>query len=410
MDRHENDRFPGFEGKNPGDETRFVSGKESVSWIPQAYRLNDRESDHEALFGNRTPDGFLIHFLSDSNRGSCVHTPFEADQLDSNPLFECALVGMSVHALDGRFLKANGFFYGLLGEDAGEFSTRILGEMIRSEGWDESEEHPFPDENRNGSQTNRVVFLDGSRKPFLVSRTAILDKRKEVTGYLLQWMHATSSGKDYKAVRHALEEDRGELLKEIHHRVKNNLQVVSSLLNLQSRLVRDPETVDLFRTSQDRILAMALVHEKLYTSNNFSKVDFSGYIHSLFKSLCRNHYDTANDILLNIDLEEMDFPIRIAIPCGLILNELLSNAIKHAFSESSADTKTIEVSLKKDAGGDIVLTVRDNGGGMPRHFDMDQTKSLGLSLVFMITKDQLDGHIDLPERESGTEIRIHFRI
>ena len=196
------------------------------------------------------------------------------------------------------------------------------------------------------------------------------------------------------------------LLKEVHHRVKNNLQVVSSLLSLQSECIKDKQTVEMFRESQNRIKSMALIHEKLYRSKDISKINFSEYIRSLSGNLVRS-YETVSGVRLNLNVEDIYLGIDSAIPCGLIINELVSNSLKHAFPAGSKSSEgEIKIEFLRDDNNKFKLTVSDNGIGFPRDVDFQQTESLGLQLVRILT-DQLSGSIEL-HRSSGTKFIITF--
>lgn len=195
------------------------------------------------------------------------------------------------------------------------------------------------------------------------------------------------------------------LLKEIHHRVKNNLQVICSLFSMQSRNVRDPETLLILRESQNRVRSMALVHEKLHQGKDLANVDFSGYIKVLTTNLLRAYGFDFSDrhIGLTMDVENILFTIDFAIPLGLILNELLSNCLKHAFKNDFKGK--IHISFKKaEDGKSILLTVADNGIGFPKDLDYRNTKTLGLQLVVTLA-EQINAVIDM-SADNGTVFKI----
>jgi PAS domain S-box-containing protein len=194
------------------------------------------------------------------------------------------------------------------------------------------------------------------------------------------------------------------LLKEIHHRVKNNLQVTSSLLKLQSASIQDRQAREMFAESQNRIRSMALVHEKLYQSSDLSRIDFADYVRSLAALLFRSFSIDRSHIQLQVEAEELSFSIDTAIPCGLIVNELLSNCLKHAFPEEQEGQ--IQIGVHAEAGGRYTLLVRDNGVGLPAHITLEETGTLGLQLVRTLA-DQLRGSVEI-RRGAGTEFRIHF--
>jgi two-component sensor histidine kinase len=195
------------------------------------------------------------------------------------------------------------------------------------------------------------------------------------------------------------------LLKEVHHRVKNNLQVISSLLNLQSGYVQDARIVEMFRESRQRVESMALVHDKLYHSDDSTRIDFAAYTHTLATHLFASYGAMAEGIALRINIEAITLSVDTAIPCGLILNELVANALQHAFP--AAKPGAVCINLHADESGQFVLGVADNGIGFPPHLDFRHTTSLGLQLVNTLT-EQLDGTIEL-KRNGGTTFTIAFR-
>ncbi len=179
-------------------------------------------------------------------------------------------------------------------------------------------------------------------------------------------------------IRAALQE-KDILLGEIHHRVKNNLQIVYSLLDLQSARISDQTVLDMLRDSQNRIRSMALIHQTLYESKDFAEVDFGRFLETLVPTLIASYGSHPNRITLSIDAEPVLLPIGAAIPCGLVVNELISNALKHAFRPGNGGD--IDVGLRRVAGGDLVLSVSDTGIGVPEHVNITDTGTLGLQLV-----------------------------
>jgi two-component sensor histidine kinase len=194
------------------------------------------------------------------------------------------------------------------------------------------------------------------------------------------------------------------LLKEIHHRVKNNLQVISSLLYLQSKDVKDREALEMFQESQYRVRSMALVHERLYQSKDLAKVDLAEYARSLANYLFRSYGVNSNIIELKINVDDVFLGIDTAVPCGLIINELVSNSLKHAFPDGREGEIRIELWSNHDS--QFTLMVSDNGVGFPKDLDFRDTQSLGLQLVNTLV-DQLEGTIKL-DRSGRTSFEITF--
>ncbi|MEE8320044.1 MAG: PAS domain S-box protein, partial [bacterium] len=195
------------------------------------------------------------------------------------------------------------------------------------------------------------------------------------------------------------------LLKEIHHRVKNNLQVISGLLNLQSHYINEEGAREIYRESQNRIITMALIHEELYQREDLSSIDFAEFLQSLSNNLLTSYGIDRRRISFELDVKEAELIIDTAIPCGLIINELLSNALKHAFPGNKKGK--IRVELHSTGNKGYRLKVSDNGTGFPRGVNFRQTKSLGLQLVTVLI-DQLGGTIKMVKR-MGTTFHITFK-
>jgi len=207
-----------------------------------------------------------------------------------------------------------------------------------------------------------------------------------------------------QAMRGSLRE-KEVLLKEVHHRVKNNLQVISSLLNLQARYLPDPAAREIFRASQHRVQSIALVHEKLYQSADLSHVDFGDYTVALLDNLFETFDAGPRGISKLVDIGAIRLSVDIAIPCGLIVNELVTNALKHAFPGGREGT--VRVILRESADGALDLTVGDDGVGLPEGMDPRKTSSLGLDLVFTFA-DQLDAEVKIGN-QGGSFYRFRFR-
>lgn len=195
------------------------------------------------------------------------------------------------------------------------------------------------------------------------------------------------------------------LLQEIHHRVKNNLQVISSLLNLQSNYVKDHQTLEVIRESINRIRSMALIHQSLYQQKDFVRSDFAKYVEELAHNLIETYQNESCTVELAIEVEKMLLSLDDSVPCGLILNELISNALKYAFVNKSEGTVTVRMEQHEDH---YVLEVRDNGIGFPENFKPEETDSLGIELVQTLA-EQLDGELTMVNRE-GAYIRVSWPV
>ena len=233
----------------------------------------------------------------------------------------------------------------------------------------------------------------------------LIDKRTgQMKGVIEYVRDITERKKAEDRLQESLQE-KEVLLREIHHRVKNNMQVISSLLNLQSRQIKDPFVLEMFKESQRRIRSMALIHERLYQSSDFSRIEFSQYLRNLATHLFHSYQVDASRVYLKIEAEEVHLNINTAIPCGLIVNELVSNALKHGFPEGRSGELGID--LRRAEGDAYVLRVKDDGVGFPEELDFRKTETLGLQIVNTLVS-QIDASIDLV-RDKGTEFTIHFQ-
>jgi len=252
--------------------------------------------------------------------------------------------------------------------------------------------------------------VDYITKPFepteVLARAATHIRMRELTERLEQKVdeatHELSTAN--QQLREALAE-RDALLKEVHHRVKNNLQIICSLLDLQSDSIPDERSRIYFRSSQDRIRSMALAHEQLYRSRDFASIDIADYIEILVNYLFYSHVSDSGRISLRVDAESVLLGIDASIPCGLIINELVSNALKHAFPDGGEGEITIGLSTGPD--GWITLCVMDTGVGFPPGTDLAGSPTLGLQLVGMLVK-QLKGEIKL-QNDNGASCTVRFR-
>ncbi len=208
-----------------------------------------------------------------------------------------------------------------------------------------------------------------------------------------------------KNLKRSLDE-KDVLLKEIHHRVKNNMQIISSILTMQERLMEDTKLRNVLAESRNRIRSMALVHENLYQNENLANIQFPNYVKSLAGNIARTYYDLQHKVRFEYDMEDIFMPLEIGIPCGLIINELISNSFKHAFS--GVDNGVIHIALVRHNTREFSLQVSDNGVGMDSMFSLEESKSLGMRIVNKLVQ-QIDGKLDY-DFSDGTKYDIRFNL
>lgn len=308
---------------------------------------------------------------------------------------------IAVMDVECRFVKMNKAFAKKLGVGLKDVVGRKCQELICGPGGSEAC-CPRPQAaSRGGERTVEAQVFGGD---YLISISPILDYGGEPAGWVEVFRDITEIKRTEEMLAASLRE-KEVLLREVHHRVKNNMQVISSLLSLQGRLIKDTPYASAFREAQDRIKAMAIVHEKIYESKDFTKTDIRDYVSKIANGIFRSYGVNIDRIALNMDIEDGRLSIDSAVPCGLIVNELLSNSLKHAFPDK--EKGSINIAFHPAEGGWFELRVSDDGAGLPNELDFRQTKTLGLQLVNALVK-QLNGSIELNGR-AGTEFSIRFK-
>jgi two-component sensor histidine kinase len=239
---------------------------------------------------------------------------------------------------------------------------------------------------------------------FMITTTPLYDDEGNVIGSV----HVARDITERKIMEEQLEQalkDKDILMKEIHHRVKNNLMIMASLLNMQSRYIEDEVARDIFKDSQSRARTMALIHEKLYQSKELKKLDVQDYMESLARDIYHAYIKDPEKIQLNLEIEQLMLDINTVIPLGLILNEILTNTFKYAFP-GDADG-IVEVKFIKKENNEFLLEVCDDGAGLPPDFHEKKTESLGMRLIHSLT-EQIRGELEI-NSDHGTQVRVKFQ-
>ncbi len=321
--------------------------------------------------------------------------------------FKTAFDKMRLYALtfdpEGTILFCNQYFI----EKTGWTHAEILGSK-----WyelsvpEDQEEHPEVEAFKAAIQSksplshyeNRIYTKSGESRYVLWNNLILYDDQQQVHSITTIGADLSDQKMAEKRLREELNE-KTTLIKEIHHRVKNNLNVVTSLLNLQKNEITDVESAKAaFEESQKRIITMALVHEDLYQSAKLSEIDMSSYVHSLV-SRHRELFAGQENVAFDLDIQSVSLDITKAVPVGLIINELVTNALTHASTEKQE--VTISISLQKRVAGMCTLRFHDNGCGLPEDFDIRTQKSLGLNLVNILTQ-QIDGSLRCFNKKGAT--------
>jgi PAS domain S-box-containing protein len=354
-----------------------VQGREGRVVLAVVRDITERRLAERSLAANET---LLRQFLK--------HAPAAIAILDTDMRYlQCSDRWLADYGLDGRDIIGSSHYevFSDVPERWKVVHRRVLAGAIER-----------CDEDRFHREDGSVVWIQWECQPW---RNAA----EEIGGLIMFSQTVTGRKLADEQVRASLRE-KEVLLKEIHHRVKNNLQIISSLLYLQSTYVKDDTALDILAESQSRVKAIALIHEKLYRSEQFDKIDFASYLHDLIAKLFHTYRVGDDSVTIHTDIEGVRLEIETALPCGLIVNELVSNALKHAFPHCW--TGEVWVELHQDSDNRFVLTVRDDGIGLPANLDWHRSQSLGLQLVSDLTK-QLRGELEVC-RDAGTCVRLRF--
>lgn len=335
-----------------------------------------------------------------------TQTELELSRDRFNHLYDSAPVGYVTIDMEGTISQANLTMTRMLGVERGRLVGMKLSRYITKESQDHLYLHLWAAREGRASPRSELELRRADASTFSAQLESACGRDLISQDILchIAVVDITERKQAEEKLKVSLRE-KEVLLREIHHRVKNNLQVISSLVSLQAEtLAKEPGMQALFSDIRDRVRAMALVHERLYESQDLARLDFTAYLRSLLNYLFRAYADVSAKVRLSLAVEPVALPLGIAMHCGLILNELVSNALKHAFPYGGGE---IIVSLDRDAVTDAVcLRVRDNGIGLPEGLDWRHTRSLGLRLVQMLAK-QLRGTVEA-SRESGTEFSVRF--
>ena len=326
--------------------------------------------------------------------------------------FEQAAVGIA-HCVKGRFIHANQKCCDILGYTLEELQTLSYINITHPD--DLAVELPYAQRLIAGeipaySLEKRYMRKDGSTAWINLTTSLVRESSGEIK-YATALIEDISERKQAEEQLAASLQEKEVLLKEVHHRVKNNLQVVSSLLDLQSQRIQEPQVLEMFRESQNRVKSMALIHEKLYQSESLSKVNLADYIESLVMYLIQAYAVNPDRIALQLNLEPLALNLDTAIPCGLILNELISNAMKYAFPGNMGGTLWISLhsscsAVSSQENNVFELVVGNDGVKLPKLLDLSSAKTLGFQLVNILIQ-QLQGQIEVSQNQ-GIEFKIRF--
>jgi len=354
-------------------------------------------------------DLITLEALADHCAGAMERIRFEEELRISEgkfkDIFEYANIGIFQVGPDGNIITANKAFAQILGYGSNKEIKQV--NLFKDVFFDEFELNKMLSDLNKTEKQGEYEFLWRIKSAKVIWVQLTTHAIKDLKGKVLYFEGFVNEITDKKVAEVKLLSSLKEkeiLLKEIHHRVKNNLQVISSLLSLQARAIVNTEVKELLRESQNRVKTMALIHEKLYKSKDFMMINFADYLRNLVDFLVRSYSINTNFISVVLSVNDVSFGIDSAIPCGLIVNELVSNALKHAFPEGRMGVVQISLLKRKKY---YQLKVSDNGAGLPEGLDIYNTESLGLQLVNTLAA-QLGGKISSSSKK-GTLFNLKFK-
>jgi len=319
-------------------------------------------------------------------------------------LVESNIVGVMIADHSGNIKEANDALLQMTGYTRDDLvAGKLLWRKMTPPEHLPKDERAIEEINSSGTCTpfeKEYIRKDGSRIPILLGGALLQGLQDTTICFVVDLSDRKRAEEQIKA---SLQE-KEVLLKEIHHRVKNNLQIISSLLNLQAGYIEDEKTLEILKAGESRVASMAMIHEQLYLSGDLAKVNFAEYIENLAANLFNSYNVNSEAIVLKINVDNLNLKLDAAIHCGLIINELISNSLKYAFP--SGKEGEIRIDLYRNDNNHFILTVSDNGIGFPKDLDFHNTTSLGLQIVIALI-NQLGGTIEL-NREGGTEFKILF--
>lgn len=322
-------------------------------------------------------------------------------------IYDQAYIGIARIAKMGRFLLVNQRLSDMMGYSPEELYKKTFYELVLPEevnsnlqDWDEL----LSGKVSNFSKEQTYVRKDGGIINANVTVSLVRDTNNTPNYFVAVFEDITERKVNERRLQESLKE-KEVLLKEVHHRVKNNMQVISSILNLQSSYVDDDKALAILSESQDRIKSMSFVHESLYQSDTLSEVNFAEYIQNISQNLYRSYNRPGGGISLRFDLDKVFINLDTSIPCGLIINELVSNALKYAFK--GRENGTIAIHLKRIDEGTLELVVEDDGIGLPPDLDVENSDTLGLQLVTTLAT-QVDGLLEV-SNDNGARFRLIFK-
>lgn len=357
----------------------------------------------------RKPDGtvdFIVSYLQDITERIKMEEALKKSEFLFKTQFEFGNIGIAITSPDKGFIEVNQKYCDIIGYNKEELSKMAWIDYSHRDDLEPGLTYFRQMLNREGNNyefDKRLIHKNGSTI-YVHLISSCYRKPDGTIDFLITYMQDITKNKEMERKITASLREKELMLGEIHHRVKNNMAVIMAILSMQRSGITDKDQLALFKEAENRIKSMAIVHEKLYRSKNLATVDFREYINSLTTELF-NAYK-LNNIKLSLDIKDINLEIDAAVPCGLLLNELISNSLKHAFPGGS--TGEIFIGMKNIPDKRIELIVRDNGIGISRDINIRNTESIGMQLIIGFVESQLEGKLEC-NIDNGTEFKAIFK-
>ena len=382
-------------GSWSGEYTQYR--KDGSSFLARAslYRIQDPPPSDQ-------PIGFIAIYRDITNLKK-TEDALRESEVRYRTVSETVFAGLTIVDTNDALVFVNSAFAEMLGYTIEELLGMSIFQITDKDEFSSHQKTSADEDESRTSYETTVILKDGTITNVLIAVSPLTSPDGTFTGTLCVFIDISERIKSEERIKSSLTE-KEVLLKEIHHRVKNNLQVVSSLLYLQSEQLKDQYGRDMLKQSQNRVKSMALVHERLYQSDDLAKIDFAEYIRNLSAHLFHSYGLDPRRIILNTIVEEVFLSIETAIPCGLIINELVSNALKHGFPDDNQGEITIRLTMEPE--DHLTLVIHDDGVGLPESVDFRDTESMGLHLVMTLVR-QIGATIEL-DSTGGTKYEIVF--
>jgi PAS domain S-box-containing protein len=395
---HEDDRHRTFESFSKA----IVEGKNFID----EYRYICKNGEIKFVLGQVSPkidsDGRIIGYIGTVLDITKQHI-YREDLIKYNTLFESIAEGIPdpifVKDINGRYEFINSAGAEMIGKNNDEIIGKKDFDLFTSEAAMENLERDNIVFSGKGNLNYEFtsVLPDGSIKTFLSTRGLVQNSEMEPTGLFGILRDITTIKEKENRIKKSLVE-KETLLRETHHRVKNNLQIVASLLNMQSGYIKDTESKHYFQDSQNRIRTIAMLHEKLYGSEKFTHVNLKKYIEQLLEILVTSFAVDRNIIKISVNVEEIDIETEYSVPIGLVINEIVTNSFKYAFPKGTGGEIFLNISKNN---GSLNMEIGDNGIGLNEGLDISKLESLGLQLIFTLIEGQLAGKVSFIPKPRG---------